>query len=70
MFPWKRCDFICFLVQGVAEYYCRQHLSDELEMKIYDDDGMQPPRHVPNFGIEVNFERLYDDDREVSCSTV
>lgn len=30
-----------------------------------DEDGTQHPRRVPDFGIEVDFESLDDDEREV-----
>lgn len=29
-----------------------------------DEDGTQAPKHVPDFGIEVNFETIDEDERE------
>ena len=31
-----------------------------------DEDGTQKPRRVPDYGIEVEFELLEDEEREVS----
>lgn len=31
-----------------------------------DEDGTQHPRKVPDFGIEVDFDTLEEDEREVS----
>jgi structural maintenance of chromosome 1 len=31
-----------------------------------DEAGAQPVRSIPNFGIEVDFGGLEDEDREVS----
>jgi structural maintenance of chromosome 1 len=33
-----------------------------------NEDGTQHVRRVLDYGIEVNFESLDDDEREVSCS--
>ena len=32
-----------------------------------DEEGTQQVKRVPDFGIEVDFESLDDDEREVSC---
>jgi hypothetical protein len=34
-----------------------------------DEDGTQQPRRVQDYGIEVDFESLDDDDREVGDLT-
>lgn len=30
-----------------------------------DEDGTQAPKHVQDFGLEVNFDSIDDDEREV-----
>lgn len=35
-------------------------------MDIDDEDGTQRPRRVPDYGIEVEFDLLDDEEREVS----
>lgn len=37
-------------------------------MDVDDDDGTQKPRRVPDFGIEVEFELLDEEEREVSSN--
>lgn len=32
-----------------------------------DEEGTQQVKRVPDFGIEVDFESLDDEEREVSC---
>lgn len=43
-----------------------QNLREEVAMDVDDDeDGTQQPRQVQDYGIEVDFDSLDDDDREV-----
>jgi hypothetical protein len=43
-----------------------QNLREEVAMDVdEDEDGTQRPRKVQDFGIEVNFESLDDEEREV-----
>ena len=43
-----------------------QHLREEVAMDVdEDEDGTQHPRKVQDFGIEVDFESLDEDEREV-----
>ncbi len=43
-----------------------QNLRDEVAMDVdEDEDGTQQPKRVDDFGIEVDFESLDDDEREV-----
>lgn len=43
-----------------------QNLREEVAMDVdEDEDGTQQPRRVQDFGIEVDFESLDDDDRQV-----
>ena len=43
-----------------------QSLRDEVAMDVDDDEnGTQRPRKVPDYGIEVDFEQLDDEEREV-----
>ncbi|KAK0449845.1 condensin complex subunit SMC1 [Desarmillaria tabescens] len=42
-----------------------ENLRDEVAMDVdEDEDGTQQPKRVDDFGIEVNFETLDDDERE------
>lgn len=34
-------------------------------MDVDDDEGTQRPRRVPDYGIEVDFDLLTDEEREV-----
>jgi structural maintenance of chromosome 1 len=44
-----------------------QNLREEVAMEVdEDEDGTQRPRKVQDFGIEVNFDSLDDDEREVN----
>jgi structural maintenance of chromosome 1 len=43
-----------------------QNLREEVAMDVdMDEDGMMAAKPIPNFGIEVDFESLDDEDREV-----
>ena len=43
-----------------------ESLRDEVAMDVDDDeDGTQKPRRIPDYGIEVDFELLEDEEREV-----
>ena len=43
-----------------------QSLRDEVAMDVDDDEnGTQRPRKVADYGIEVDFEQLDDEEREV-----
>ena len=37
-------------------------------MDVDDDDGTQKPRRVADYGIEVDYELLDEEEREVSQS--
>ncbi|KAJ7118550.1 P-loop containing nucleoside triphosphate hydrolase protein [Mycena crocata] len=54
------------LIQGNLKHVpMEENLREEVAMDVdEDEDGTQQPRRVPDFGIEVNFEALDDDDRE------
>lgn len=46
---------------------CLQNLRDEMAMDVdEDEDGTQRPRETRDYGIEVDFEELDEDDREVT----
>lgn len=45
-----------------------QNLHMEMDVD-EDNDGTQHPRRVDDYGIEVDFEALDDDEREVSRSS-
>ena len=36
-----------------------------MAMDVDDEDGTQRPRQVQSYGVEVDFENLDDEDREV-----
>jgi structural maintenance of chromosome 1 len=43
-----------------------QNLREEVAMDVdEDEDGTQRPKKVQDFGIEVDFEALDDEEREV-----
>ncbi|KAJ7098698.1 condensin complex subunit SMC1 [Mycena belliarum] len=54
------------LLQGnLKNVPMEENLREEVAMDVDDDeDGTQQPRRVQDFGIEVDFEALDDDDRE------
>ncbi|KAJ7032498.1 condensin complex subunit SMC1 [Mycena alexandri] len=54
------------LLQGnLKNVPMEENLREEVAMDVDDDeDGTQQPRKVQDFGIEVNFDALDDDDRE------
>lgn len=35
-----------------------------------DENGTQRPRNVPDYGIEVDFEELDDEEREVGVNLI
>ncbi|KAL5537272.1 SMC1_1 [Sanghuangporus sanghuang] len=41
-----------------------ENLREEVTMDIDDEDGTQRPRRVPDYGIEVEFDLLDDEERE------
>lgn len=44
-----------------------QNLRDEVAMDVdEDEDGTQRPRQVQDYGIEVDFDALDDEERAVS----
>jgi hypothetical protein len=46
-----------------------QNLRDEVAMDVDEDEhGTQRPRKAQDFGIEVDFDCLNDDEREVLAS--
>jgi structural maintenance of chromosome 1 len=46
-----------------------QNLREDTAMDVDEnEDGTQHVRRVLDYGIEVNFESLDDDEREVSCT--
>ena len=46
--------------------YTIQNLREEVAMDVDEnEDGTQHPRKVRDFGIEVDFESLDDEEREV-----
>lgn len=48
-----------------------QNLRDEVAMDMDDDEnGTQRPRNVPDYGIEVDFEELDDEEREVGVNWI
>lgn len=43
-----------------------QNFREEAAMNVDEDEsGMEPPRALPTFGVEVDFGSLDDEDREV-----
>ncbi|KAF7332519.1 Structural maintenance of chromosomes protein [Mycena kentingensis (nom. inval.)] len=54
------------LVEGnLKNVPMEENLKDEVAMDVdEDEDGTQQPRRVQDFGIEVDFDALDDDDRE------
>ena len=43
-----------------------QNLRDEVAMDVdEDEESTQQVKRVPDFGIEVDFDKLQDDEREV-----
>lgn len=48
-----------------------QNLRDEMAMDVdEDEDGTQRPRQVQDYGIEVDFAALEDEERAVSLCRV
>ena len=66
MSPWKR--YACTSVQPpLMTHNDTQNLRDEVAMDVdEDDEGTQRVKRVPDHGIEVDFDGLKDEDREVS----
>ena len=42
-----------------------QNLRDEVAMDVDDEDGTQQPKKVNDYGVEVDFESLDQEEREV-----
>lgn len=42
-----------------------QNLRDDDAMDVDGDEGTQRPHQPPDYGVEVDFEELDEDDREV-----
>jgi len=69
MFPWRR--FVIPLSPAIAVLTAfRQNLRDEVAMDVDEEeeegDSAQRLRRVPDYGIEVDFEFLSANEREVS----
>ncbi|KAK7054035.1 structural maintenance of chromosomes protein [Favolaschia claudopus] len=58
------------LLQGNLKHVpMEENLREEVAMDVdEDEDGTQQPRRVQDYGIEVDFEALDDDDREDSSA--
>ena len=63
MCPWKRYVYS----QPTTNFLTAlQNLREEVTMELdEEDDRTQQIRKVANFGIEVDFESLNDDERQV-----
>jgi hypothetical protein len=49
-----------------AHTHDRQTLRDEMAMEVdEDEDNTQQPKAVADYGIEIEFDSLEDEDREV-----
>ena len=44
-----------------------QNLREEVTMDVDDDEGTQRPRRVNDYGIEVDYSMLDEDEREVNA---
>jgi hypothetical protein len=42
-----------------------KNLREEVAMDVDDDDATQRPKQVANYGIEVDFDMIGEDDRTV-----
>ena len=47
-----------------------ENLRDEMAMDVDDDDGTQKPRRVDDYGIEVDYDLLDEEEREVNAQYV
>jgi hypothetical protein len=64
MSPWRRYRDLD--VKEECNLTFLQNLREEVAMDIdEDEDGTQHPRKVQDFGIEVDFDSLDEDEREV-----
>lgn len=46
-------------------YLVFQNLREEVAMDVDDEDGTQRPRKVNDYGIQIDYESLDDEEREV-----
>lgn len=54
------------LHEGIASRILHQNLRDEVAMDVdEDEEATQRPKAVADYGIEVNFDSLDDDERQV-----
>jgi hypothetical protein len=65
---WKRYTFCTVTARSPAQND-PQNLREEVAMDVdEEEDGTQRPRRVQDFGIEVDFDSLDEDEREVHSS--
>lgn len=54
---------------GLIYFGVMQNLREEVAMDVdEDEEGTQRPKRVADFGIEVNFDDVDDEEREVRFS--
>lgn len=55
----------CGINFAINTYLVSQNLREEVSMDVDDEDGTQRPRKVNDYGIQIDYESLDDEEREV-----
>ena len=65
MSRWKRYVHFCMQIRYEPTRYTCQNLREEVAMDVDEDEsGTQPVKKAQDFGIEVDFQLLDDEERE------